>query len=158
MSSPWAYLALVGIAIAIFFSGRHSASAQCMAQLTSKDTAIAAALAVSNTQHQQEKDRYVSQAAAAKDQLALDDALLARLRSQPKPRLLCHTAPASGGGAMPSIPAAAGGGAPGAGALPQRPDFDPSERLYSEIADSCDVAIERFRYVLGLWPTAGPVR
>lgn len=148
-------LVCIGVAATLWFSGVHHgkgiATASCsverlqVATTTNRELGRLKGLA----------EKYATQITDANDLRDIAQAELARLRSAPHAHLLCHAPAGSGGRPVPGFPAAAGGGAAGGGALPQGPDFDPSERLYAEVADACDNTVEKFRYVLGLWPDQG---
>jgi hypothetical protein len=152
---PWQGLCIIAVGTMLFYSGWHAQGVRAKAATTKLNDEIGRSHAVIEQQQDQliwEK-KYEAQLQAAANRAVADRLELSRLRAAPHPRLMCHTAAAaSGGSPVPGIPLTAGGGPAGSGALPQGPDIDYSERLYAQIADSADNAVEACREALNRWP------
>lgn len=145
---PLAFIALVA---AIFFAGRHSGAAMVQGKWNVQKMEDARALADELSRQAKETHRYAEQIATAESERDRNRADLALLRAAPHPRLVCHSAPSSER-PVPSIPGAPPPGSAGHWSVPQGSDFDPSDRLYSEVADPSDNAIESCRDLYNRWP------
>lgn len=137
------------LVVVIWLSGDFHGRGVIKAQWAAQKTAESVALTAERNKWIKQEQMYANQIAQANSDRDHNRALLARLRSAPHPRLLCHTA--SGSGPVPSIPAQAGGGPPGSGQLPAGTEFDPSTDLYAE-ADRADTLVESCRDALARWP------
>lgn len=112
----------------------------------------AVALAADLIKKQKDAESYAKQITDANDARDLIRAQLLRIRAAPVPHLMCHAAAPDNSGAVSGVPAAAAPGPAGTGTLPQTIDFDPSERLFAEVADPADNAVESCRHLWDIWP------
>lgn len=152
MNPAYKWLALVVIAVTIWFSGDHHGQGVVNGKWNKERLATAAAV---NAEHErQDRQRHVYETQVKEADKARDIALveLARVAALPHSHVLCHAAPASGIPAVPGISASIGLGIAASRPLPPNIDFDPTERLYAEIADAADYAVEQCRNALNRWP------
>jgi hypothetical protein len=98
---------------------------------------------------EKERELYAKQITDANDERDENRALLDRIRSAPKPRILCYRA---------NVPTSHNIGAdnpPSSGELPQGTGYDISPDLYKE-ADRADTLVEQFRDYQNRVPQAHP--
>jgi hypothetical protein len=133
-------VALLAVVFTVFLAGRNMGRQEIEAKWETKRAQDAEQIA------SQERD-YVQQLQAARDQAVEAGAELARLRAAPHPRLVCRAAPA-----VPASAPSSGSEPTGEGAFPSDARFDPTERIYADIADAADSAVESCREALATWP------
>lgn len=141
---------VVALGATLWFGGHHSGYIEGkgkLDQVLADDKAAATAAAA---KAKGDKDAHEQQVKTANFRLDAALAQLAAIDSAPHPRIVCRAAPP--GRPVPSPPASAGGGAPGAGTLSQDAGFDPGKRAYPEVADECDALVESYRHTLAIWP------
>lgn len=143
-------LLLILLIVVIFFSGDFHGRGIIQSRWNKETANQAALVAAEHARWEKAEQAYTQQLAQAQSQLDHNRDLLARLRRAPVPHLLCHAA--SGGSPVPGFPGAPGVEPAGAGALPPSPDFDPSERLYAQVADPSDNTVEECRDLYNRWP------
>lgn len=145
-------VAVIGVVLAIWFSGAHHQKGIDDAKYNAERVATLTATNTELARRQKVEDDYAKQLTQANDARDAARAQLARIASAPHPHILCHAAAQSGGSAMPGIPSTPDVGASGSRPLPPNLDFDPSERLYAEVADSSDLTVEACRDFYNRWP------
>lgn len=141
----WIVLVLV-----IFFSGDFHGRGVIQSRWNQAKANEAAVLKAAQEQWTKSEQRYAAQIAQALSERDHNRALLARIRRDPLPRLLCRTE--GGTSPMSGVPGTSGGGSAPGGALPPTDEFDPSERLFAQVADAADNAVEACREALAKWP------
>lgn len=148
-----AALALVALAVAIWFSGDHHGQAIGQAKLNAKDLADARVLNAAYDRQLQEAAAYETQLSTASDAKKLVDDKFARLAAAGASDIVCHRAPSSHSGPMPGVSSAAAGGAvgPNAPAGVRLPDFEPGpdlQRLFLAYGRRCAEYIDAYNR----WP------
>lgn len=144
--------AIIAIALVIWFSGVHHGGGTCQAKWDKQSLVDSQIVTNEQAKRINEEHRYELQLRAATDQAVAHRAELDRLRAAPHPSVLCHAAPESSGSPLPGVPASPVPDAAAARPVPPNIDFDPSERLYAEVADAADYAVEACRDALARWP------
>ncbi len=104
----------------------------------------AAALAVHDAKLAEDKKVYDAQLKLANDGLTKVQAQITTLLAIPHSHVVCHAVP-NNSSTVSGVSRASGTKPSGAGALSQGSDFDPTERLYNEVADDADRQIEACR-------------
>lgn len=134
-------VALLAVVFTVFMAGRNMGRQEVEGRWNAQKLQTAQQIA------SQERD-YANQLQAARNQAVENRRELDSLRAAAHPRLLCT---------RPGVPASTPGSSapgepPGAGTLSPDAGFDPTERLYRDVADAADDIIEQCRIALSSIP------